>query len=377
MDIERQILRRLSSGGRKVLDVKTLSVPPSDSMFDPDPNGVYRYIELRIDSLRDGEEFTSPSARTNSAKRYIGMVTQIDQTNVLYLLNIQNSCPTVTKMDLTQVAGYTLFPGQIVKLQGKNRLGNEILVYEIDYLTQVEILPPPLHREAFKLSVLNLDKALGKLAPTAAQEEVPALAQLLARYGSSDVLVILGDLAPSEREYCKEWSKKKTLTVAVPSHTSANSTMVYPTHFTTTISSQPPATSKPYLFPVTNTFVEVSNPSILYINGISIGVSGLDTVFGVLSLEAGKGVEDRVHTSLTHAVFQKTFLPFIPKNTPIDYTLGEHLVHPHILDVLIIATSIKTPPLYIDATYVLPLSTETHTLAITPTDEQAVRSVAE
>jgi len=335
---EDQIIKRLSVGGRD-LKVSARAPQQKSSRFSPEYEKLYEFIRKRIEMF-GGAEYEVTSGRTHFEKLFIGMVFFDNADNRAYLLCVTKELgKEVFSLDLTGLASYTLFPGQIVKILGTNSMGEEIQVREIDYSLDIVEREGAETKREFSLVVAKLS---GRDALE--EEELKSI--------KTDVFIVIGDLPKEERvRYAEIFKKTKTKVVFVPLVTSVHATMVYPVEFL----------EKVYELPNTSAYeadlgdaqaVELPNPCILYVNGVSIGVSTHDMLFGLHAVERRKGREGRAQDVLAHLVYQRVFISTILKTSAVDYGMYDHIIQPHNLDILVSSSVTGVVEEYVEPTHV-------------------------
>lgn len=325
--------------------------PRGSATFIPDSSALYAYIRDRIVAYTGEAECDSIRRRTHTDRAFGGMVVQDSAREVFQLLYVTKDLGCeVVPLDLSKVPSYALFSGQVVKVVGKNHLGNEITVHEIDLATDIELFSYPGVRQPFSFSTI----VFGKERFFIDWKKI-----------KTDLALIIGDLSAEERKECRAAAGPQTKLVFVPPIGGLHTSMVFPTWF----AHAPQATATPSMETLdlsAAAAIDATNPTVLYVNGVSIGVCTYDTLSDIYLLTKTQGCQPRTQDMLKHIVFQKAFLLTVPRNTPVDYTAREHLMHPHMLDILVVMSKLTLPPTQVDYTYLITAKPGVHSFSANP-----------
>lgn len=247
------------------------------------------------------------------------------------------------KLDLSKLRQYALFPGQIIAVQGTNPTGGTFIAHKV--FTSA-VLPSPVHPPCINqtLSIVvaagpftqtdNLMyQPLEDLAKYVIQHKPHVLLLIGPFVDSSHVLISDGSLAETYQDlyeklitnFMESLKGTRTHVIVVTSSQDAVAAPIYPT---------PPGTLKKSL-PLLQI---VSDPSMLTINGLVIGITSVDVLMHLgkqeLSLSAG---DDRLGRLASHLIKQQNFYPLYPPSEDflVDIDLWDShswfSVTPHIL----------------------------------------------
>ncbi|XP_050404737.1 DNA polymerase alpha subunit B isoform X1 [Patella vulgata] len=247
-------------------------------------------------------------------------------------------------VDLTSLSEYSLFPGQIIALEGLNSSGQKFVAQK--KLQNVRLPLPVAEVEGGQH--INIVVAAGPFTTshTLAYEPLADLLKLL-QNDQPNVLIILGPIVDARNteiekgnvNFTYEELFKKQIddisdvterinceVIIIPSYRDIHHDSVYP---------QPP-----YIVDQLKSHVHLmSDPCTLTINNIVFGVTSSDILFHIGQEEISfiPGSRDRLARLAKHLLLQQSFYPLYPpvKGINIDYdqleTFGKMLVTPHIL----------------------------------------------
>lgn len=403
MRSEKDILAKIRDKKRPNITVEIFRADPvyASNYLAPDPDAFYKYVRCRVvkwkneekkgqeEPLQVAEEFPLLK-KTQAVQQYTGMVCwNKEECATPVLLHVDRDFrPTQVPLDMSRVPGASFYTGQVITVKGKNYLGNELAVFEVLENGMMHgpcivpcVLPPPEPLSE------PLSKPLSALHPlvqvpsctrpfTFSTAVVPPgtpvaeTKEILASIPVSDVSVVMGDVSP---EQVKKMCSQSTGTLlVVPFETSMHSSLVFPTVArwgpkmeeqnlnknpeTPTVKAE--KVSGTYHAMEASTASYIQNPSIIRINGVSMGITALDAVYGIVSSQNEVHSGERVSQALEQFVGQGSFLPFIPRRTPIDYSSFPSFIFPHSLDVIAISTrfNLGNGPRLTRGTHVLSLA---------------------
>jgi len=247
-------------------------------------------------------------------------------------------------LDLSKIDSYSFFPGQIVGVECTNPNGSRLLVNKL--LPDVPLPPPEPVKED---QVVQLLIASGPYTPNdtdntqplkdvldAIKEKTPHVAFLIGPFVDMKNRAI-DYRSRSHQQMFKDMMKEvyatveniRTKVVLVPALRDAHEEFVYP---------QPPYTivdSK--LF--NNKIMSISDPGMIEVSGIKIGVTSSDILFHLgkeeISYPSRSG--DRLSRLVSHLMSQRSFYPLYPPNIEqnVDFEHQEEygllMTSPHLL----------------------------------------------
>ncbi|KAG0693510.1 DNA polymerase alpha subunit B [Chionoecetes opilio] len=226
----------------------------------------------------------------------------------------------VVPLDLSQVKGFSLFPGQIVGIKGTNSTGDKLHVQE---LVDGKVPPEPS-------SPITITPGTGPVQLVVAGGPFTTTSNLLyeplsdflttVRDNPPHVLILLGpfldaghpllvsnDLGETHdtifkrclRIIAKALEGTLTQVVLVPSSRDVCSSIVYPT--------------PPYDVPGGN-FIRVSDPALLDIEGVVVALTATDILFhiGKKEISTPPQTRDRLGRLAHHILKQRSFYPLYP-----------------------------------------------------------------
>ncbi|KAI5192717.1 DNA polymerase alpha subunit B [Nematocida minor] len=336
----------------------------------------YAYIRKRVEIFADSPGYAVVTGQTVQMQMYCGMV--MYASNGYFLLCVQPDCTAeVVKLDFSELADYTVYSGQIIKILGVNPIGEEVVVDSVVYDKVLDLVMKPEKETQFTVAVINAKKAMNEEilqnsgikvhkenALDSGKKQLDSEAVLeLVRKSTSDVVIVFGDIPVEEREMYKEMcSTKKIRIVCVPAHDGIESTMAYPTEYLnrashTAVPSVTDAQAVREIYEISGSlFVEVQNPSMISMNGVLIALSSIDVLLGISRKEISRNRKTRMLDIITHSVYQSTFLPFVPSDVPVDYSVSSAFIWPYSPDLYIFPTLLSANMEEVCGTYAVPLN---------------------
>ncbi|AFM99202.1 DNA polymerase alpha subunit B [Encephalitozoon hellem ATCC 50504] len=364
MDFDRQVFRTLSKGHSARSCIR-IAQRPRVSNFYLKKKDKYEYVRYRLASMRPyflellGVESFEPVNHVSSTSFYTyGIVMnpfghKLDPKNVFIASSIDGSNDVVVRLNLEYLQRYSVFPGQVVAIKGKNGTGSEITVEAIYCIPVVDVnSAEPSEKERHAQPFISAFSG-----PYGAGPEFGILDRILAE--DADVLILTGPFIDpveggvSESPYSmmegafipkiREWLSKgpERKVVLVPSTSDVISLNVFP---------QGPIDLND------ERIICVSNPCSFFLNGFLVAVSSLDTALEISSeecfydskLDYGEDVcgkllfgNDRLERISYHLVFQRTFLPVFPSMNIVSYSVPESMSMDTAPDIYIIVSRLK------------------------------------
>ncbi|KAI5180079.1 DNA polymerase alpha subunit B [Nematocida sp. AWRm80] len=377
--VEELSLKALGIRSACKLNLRTESIPKNRGVYLPTPNNVSAEIRRRIEQHSNDTNYSIDYSKSYSQRIYVGMCFYNQENQRYHLLCVNKDLSIFAfNLLLNHLTDYSLYTGQIVAIEGINKEAEDIevinILYDKEVIEQDIVLEKNIH---LNLQVVNgtvTEIDLSKVLTEAKQNRI-------------DLLVLIGDLSLEERTECQKYCKENNLkTVLIPVLDGLYSTMVYPTEYLQPVTPliqnrvfTDVNASKEY-FPVdisNQQYTELINPSMISVNGIIIGITSLDLVLGVSSLETSIGRVNRSEDILAHIGYQGTFLPFLPSKTPVQYDGTSRFIwriQPHIL---ITPTKTVSKPIQMQFTHIVPVNTPTLLFTLTSTSEGVLSLVFE
>ncbi|KAF3693966.1 DNA polymerase alpha subunit B DNA polymerase alpha 70 kDa subunit [Channa argus] len=264
-------------------------------------------------------------------------------------------------VDLSELKEYSLFPGQVVVMEGMNTTGRKLMASKL-----YEGVPLPLYNSEIKMEMdeepVNVLVACGPYTPSDSLTFDPLLdlISVIVR-DRPDVCLLLGPFVDSKHEQIEVALMKAQVTetfeaifsrciesivngtksvdcrlVFVPSQRDINHHFIYP---------QPPFTLSNLSKDQAQRVTLVPDPCTLLISGVTFGLTSTDILFhmGAEEISCGAGT-DRFSRILKHLLTQRSYYPLYPpaEEVNMDYekfqTFGQMSLTP---DVLIIPSELR------------------------------------
>lgn len=269
------------------------------------------------------------------------------------------------KLDLSELRQFTVFPGQVIAVQGLNSTGQKLVVNKIctgvqlpfqPSLDNVEPASEDMSSEPFLMSVAAgpfttsdslLYEPLADLMRTV-QNDNPDLLILLGPFvDSKHEQIINGDLEePYEdifdrqvQQIIKATENLSTVVVFVPSYRDIHHHFVYP---------QPPFSTKLDISEsnATERIHFVPDPCTLVVNNVTIGLSSMDVLLHLGSEETvcPPGSSDRLCRLVRYILHQHSYYPLHPpaEDVNLDYEQFEkQAIFPYNPDILILPSDLR------------------------------------
>lgn len=260
-------------------------------------------------------------------------------------------------VDLSVLKEYSLFPGQVVVMEGTNTTGRKLVASKL-----YEAVPLPFYSSNMKMETdeepLNVLVACGPYTPSDSLTFDPLLdlIHVIVR-DRPDVCLLLGPFVDSRHEQIEKGQVTETFEtifsrciesivdgtrsvgcqlVFVPSQRDINHHFIYP---------QPPFTLPQLSKDQAQRVTLVPDPCTLLINGVTFGLTSTDILFhmGAEEISCGTG-SDRFSRILKHMLTQRSYYPMYPpaEEVNVDYekfqSFGQMPLTP---DVLIVPSEMR------------------------------------
>uniref|UniRef100_A0A8C3GZH8 DNA polymerase alpha subunit B n=1 Tax=Corvus moneduloides TaxID=1196302 RepID=A0A8C3GZH8_CORMO len=302
--------------------------------------------------------FTSTALPAQEPVTVLGQITcdgngKLNAKSVLLVGDREHSGGAQVPLDLSELPEYSLFPGQVVALEGTNSTGRRMVVSK---LYEVTLLPGGILGGIEQRMVLV---ACGPFTPSdgVAFEPLSDLLEVVAR-DRPDVCILLGPFLDAKHEQVESCQLLGSFSdvfrlclrtiiegtrsagsqlVLVPSLRDVAHDFVYP---------QPP-------FPFPDLPKEdrarvllVPEPCTLDIDGVVFGLTSTDLLFhmGAEEISSSSGISDRFTRILRHILTQRSFYPLYPPSEElnVDYeNLSAFAALPVTPDVLVTPSELR------------------------------------
>ncbi|XP_033630977.1 DNA polymerase alpha subunit B-like [Asterias rubens] len=277
---------------------------------------------------------------------------RLNSQSVILEGSVETSAGKQVMLNLSEIKEYSLFPGQIIAMDGINSKGVKLVASKI-----YESVPLPLceseDNSLLDYGSLHVMVAGGPYttADTLSYEPMSDLVRVLLQ-DTPDVCILFGPFVDVHHAEIKDYAQdpedlfKKQMTklveatrkagthlVFVPSLRDVHHEFIYP---------QPP-------FPTPDNFQDkhrvhlVPDPCTLVINGIVFGLTSSDILFHLGSEEISHppGSSDRLGRLTKHILTQQSYYPLYPppETMPIDYEHFERYSHMEVTPDVFISPS--------------------------------------
>lgn len=413
MRSEIDILAKIKGKKKPDISLEIFRADPvcAPNYLGPDPDVFYKYVRCRIEKWKNEEKKEQEKPlqvteefpllkKTQAIQLYTGMVCwNKEECATPVLLHVDREFrPTQVPLDTSRVPGASFYTGQIITVKGKNYLGNELAVFEIlkNGMMQgscaVPCVLPESAPESLKepLSEPLSEPLKGSLSASKSLLQIPSCTQpftlsavivppgtptaeaeeILSNIPVSDVSIVMGDVSPEQLK--KICSQNTGTLLVIPFETSMHSNLVFPTvarwgpkmegenqnRNPETLTAKIERALGSYHVIESPSASYIQSPSIIRVNGVSIGITALDVIYGIVTSQNEVQSKERVSQALEQFVGQGSFLPFIPRRTPIEYSSFPSFVFPHALDLIIINTrfNLGNSPQLIRGSHILSLA---------------------
>uniref|UniRef100_A0A8C8DXK6 DNA polymerase alpha subunit B n=1 Tax=Oryzias sinensis TaxID=183150 RepID=A0A8C8DXK6_9TELE len=251
-------------------------------------------------------------------------------------------------VDLSELKEYSLFPGQVVVMEGMNTTGEKLVaskIYEVCLQAFLLLTAEPL----------NVLVACGPYTPSDSLTFDPLLDLIsVITRDRPDVCLMLGPFVDSRHEQIEKGQVTETFEaifsrciesivdgtrsvgchlVFVPSQRDVHHPLIYP---------QPPFTLRVFIL---QRITLVPDPCTLLIDGVTFGLTSTDILFHMGAEEISKGSgSDRFSRILKHMLVQRSYYPLYPpaEEVNMDYEKFQSFAQiPLIPDVLIVPSELR------------------------------------
>ncbi|XP_058192703.1 uncharacterized protein LOC131309974 [Rhododendron vialii] len=326
------------------------------------------------------EEAKDPTVASQESVFAVGMICcdeegRLKEKPVLLQSSVEHSQGQRVRLDLQKLSQFSIFPGQVVGVEGHNPSGHCLIASQlIDYVPMSvpsdEYLHPTKKQAVDQEFQLTDPSMLGELSTVIAAGPFTTidnlffepLAELLAyaRRKQPQLLLLLGPFIDSEHPDIKKGTVNRTFdeifrqevlerlqdyveymgsaarVVLVPSVRDANHDFVFP---------QPAFDiQQPDL---KHKITSLTNPGIFSANGIKIGCCTVDILKQLSGEEISRnplgGSKQRMSRLANHLLSQRSFYPLYPpmEGTPLDFSLApEALQISCVPDILILSSDL-------------------------------------
>ncbi|KAM9741525.1 DNA polymerase alpha subunit B [Menidia menidia] len=259
-------------------------------------------------------------------------------------------------VDLSELKEYSLFPGQVVVMEGMNTTGKKLVASKLYEGVPLPFYTPNMEPDEAAAEPLNVLVACGPYAPSDSLTFDPLLDLIsVINRDRPDVCLLLGPFVDSKHEQIEKAKVTETFgaifsrciesivdgtksvgchLVFVPSQRDIHHHFIYP---------QPP-----FILPHLSKDQRVTlapDPCTLLIDGVTFGVTSTDILFhmGAEEISCGTG-SDRFSRILKHMLIQRSYYPLYPpaEEVNMDYEKFQSFAQmPLTPDVLITPSELR------------------------------------
>ncbi|CAD25827.1 DNA POLYMERASE ALPHA SUBUNIT B [Encephalitozoon cuniculi GB-M1] len=364
MDFDRQVFKTLSRRSYVRSDIR-MAPKPRVSNFYLRKKDKYEYVRHRLISMKPYflellgiEDFKPVNNVSDSSFYTYGIITnpfghKLDSESVFIASSIDGSNDVAVRLNLAHLQRYSVFPGQIVAVKGKNTDGGKMTVEALHCIPVVDINVAKDGEEK-KYMQPTIVAFSGPYGPG---PEFDALDRVLAE--DADVLILIGPFI-GPRQYGATQSPDSMMKeVFIPRirgwldrNAGSKAVLVPSTNDMTCLNVFPQG-------PIgvnDERIVCTGNPCEFFVNEILVAISSLDTPLEISSEECfhDSGMEcsddacgkllfggDRLGRISYHLIFQRTFLPVFPSMNVVSYSVPESMSMDTAPDIYIVASKLK------------------------------------
>ncbi|XP_071696049.1 uncharacterized protein [Rutidosis leptorrhynchoides] len=385
MNSEDDVIKRVQPSKRCTLEVVSSNPAPGCRYMYDRIEDKFNCLEDRIMKFSKAlvasqlcEELVDPSVASQKSIFAVGMICceeegRLKEKPIMLQSSVEHSGGQRVRLDLQKLDQFSIFPGQVVGVEGHNPSGHYLIATKIvDYVPlSVSDDDDKLHqtkRQALDranqpadpsdiLSDLSLIIASGPYTTTDNLFFEP-LSDLLAyaQRKQPQLLVLLGPFIDSEHPEIKKGALNMTYdelfrievlrrlqdyveymgsaarVVLVPSVRDAHHDHVFP---------QPP-----FDIDVADPIHQITcipNPGIISANKVKIGCCSVDVLKQLSTDVVSRGIKNRMNSLTNHLLSQRSFYPLYPpaEDTPLDLSLAPEALQMSIVpDILIVPSDL-------------------------------------
>nr|8G99_B Chain B, DNA polymerase alpha subunit B [Xenopus laevis]8G9F_B Chain B, DNA polymerase alpha subunit B [Xenopus laevis]8V5M_B Chain B, DNA polymerase alpha subunit B [Xenopus laevis]8V5N_B Chain B, DNA polymerase alpha subunit B [Xenopus laevis]8V5O_B Chain B, DNA polymerase alpha subunit B [Xenopus laevis]8V6G_B Chain B, DNA polymerase alpha subunit B [Xenopus laevis]8V6H_B Chain B, DNA polymerase alpha subunit B [Xenopus laevis]8V6I_B Chain B, DNA polymerase alpha subunit B [Xenopus lae len=316
-------------------------------------------------SLKDHfqiDEFTSVSLPAQETVTVLGQIGcdsngKLNSKSVILEGDREHSAGMQVPVDLSELKDYSLFPGQVVIMEGTNSTGRRFVPTKL-----YEGVPLPFHQPSKEFEECPQQMVITACGPFTTSDTITydALKDLIdiVNRDRPDICILLGPFLDAKHEQIENLQLTVTFEdvfkrclkmiiegtrpsgchlVIVPSLRDVHHDPVYP---------QPPFSCFEPAKEDKERVHFVADPCTLSVNGVVIGMTSTDLLFhmGAEEISSSAGAPDRFSRILRHILTQRSYYPLYPPNEEIniDYeALYSYTPMPVTPDVFIVPSELR------------------------------------
>ncbi|GJT18985.1 DNA polymerase alpha subunit B [Tanacetum coccineum] len=335
---------------KRVQPVKRCSLEVHGSK--PAPGCMYMYdrIEDKFNCLEDRimkyskalvasqlyEEVVDPSVASQKSIFAVGMICceeegRLKEKPIMLQSSVEHSGGQRVHLDLQKLDQFSIFPGQVVGVEGHNLSGHYLIATKIVDYVPLSVPDDKDSRQTKRIS-LDLDNQLADPSDITSD-----LSLIIASgpYTTADNMtydeLFRLEILRRLQDYV-EYMGSAARVVLVPSIRDAHHDFVFP---------QPP-----FDINVTDPHQQITcitNPGIISANKVKIGYCSVDVLKQLSTDLVTRGIKNRMNTLTNHLLSQRSFYPlYTPaEDTPLDLSLAPEALHMSTVQISSSFTTIK------------------------------------
>merc|ERR1740123_559975 len=285
---------------------------------------------------------------------------KITNGNVVLESDVNLSYAMRIKLDLTQCAALSLFPGQIVAIKGINSSGKEIVVSKIYQNASAKLKQVFDEQKAVSAKDESL-KIMVACGPFTARNSVEFKHSPLCEFGKQvvaqkpNIVLLMGPFTDSDNEMIRKNDLQCTLHELFEHLLSAFISFVGSEHLdkimlvpsTRDVHHFSPFPQPKYalnaLSENESNILLMNNPTQFSVNNVSFGVCSADFLWDACKMGLTKNINDRLLSMMSHCIEQRNFYPLQPADSALrmDYNHCNALHIRNELDLLIMPSKLK------------------------------------
>ncbi|KAM9302327.1 DNA polymerase alpha subunit B [Gastrophryne carolinensis] len=367
----------ISWNGRSGKDTSIKPVAPQEESL----NKSYKYMFQKLTDIRDVlsskieelgdalknhfhiEELTSVSFPAQETVTVLGQIAcdsngKLNSKSVVLEGDREHSSGMFVPVDLSDLKEYSLFPGQVVVMDGTNSTGRKFVATKLYEGVVLPFYQPTEDTEDTPQQMILAACGPFTTSDTIAYEALKDLVDVINR-DRPDVCILLGPFLDAKHEQVENLQLTGTFEelfkscmkmiiegtrlsgshlIIVPSVRDVNHDPIYP---------QPPFTCCDVAKEDKQRVHFVADPCTISINGVAIGFTSTDLLFHMGAEEissASAGAPDRFSRILKHILSQRSYYPLYPPHEEmnIDYeALYNYAMMPVTPDVFIVPSELR------------------------------------
>ncbi|XP_069595818.1 DNA polymerase alpha subunit B [Ranitomeya imitator] len=364
-----------SGGNGKYTKVEPITLQEEEALTKS-----YKYMFQKLTDIRDAvgskieelgealknyfhiEEFTSVSFPAQETVTVLGQIGcdsngKLNSKSVILEGDREHSSGMQVPVDLSELKEYSLFPGQVVVMEGTNSSGRKFVASKLYEGVTLPYYQPNIDSEDCAQQMIIAACGPFTTSDTITYDALKDLVDVINR-DRPDVCILLGPFLDSKHQQVENLQLTVTFEevfksclkmiiegtrqsgshlVFVPSVRDVHHDPVYP---------QPPFSCYDAAKEDKPRVHFVADPCTLSVNGVAVGFTSTDLLFhmGAEEISSGTGAPDRFSRILKHILTQRSFYPLYPPHEEINIDYEAHYnygIMPITPDVFIVPSELR------------------------------------